>query len=164
MRTSTIELQKQYLSFAAGHFTLFSETERENLHGHNYQLYCALTFEYDEQGLAFDYRFYKKKLRELCRELDHVTLIPALSPYIKIEEYEGYCEVFFHNEKLTFLKRDYKLLDLYNITVEELARWFLQSLSNDKSELAFHKIRGITVKIASAPGQCASATWDQNHD
>jgi 6-pyruvoyltetrahydropterin/6-carboxytetrahydropterin synthase len=163
MRISTIELHKQYFNFAAGHFTLFSETDRENLHGHNYRLYCALTFQYDEQGLSFDYRHYKRKLKELCQHLDHITLIPALSPYLKIHENSDSCVVHFHNEQIHFLKRDYRLMPLYNITVEELSRWFLDRLLADKTELKHHHIVGITIKISSAPGQSASANWAQDN-
>ena len=38
-----IELSKEYLNFSAGHFTIFSATERENLHGHNFQVRGAVT-------------------------------------------------------------------------------------------------------------------------
>ena len=39
---TTIELSKEYLKFSAGHFTVFSATERERLHGHNFSV-SALT-------------------------------------------------------------------------------------------------------------------------
>ena len=32
-----IEIAKQALNFSAAHFTIFSQTEREDLHGHNFR-------------------------------------------------------------------------------------------------------------------------------
>ncbi len=43
MPRTVIEITKEALHFAAAHFTLFSATERENLHGHNF--YVALEIE-----------------------------------------------------------------------------------------------------------------------
>ena len=40
-RTTTLELYKEEMKFSAGHFTIFSATERENLHGHNFSVYVA---------------------------------------------------------------------------------------------------------------------------
>lgn len=162
MKTSHIELQKENMSFAAGHFTIFSETERENLHGHNYQVYVSLRFEYCERGLSFDYRVYKNKLYALCDELNHITLIPGNSKYLTIEENETGCIVTFNKEQLTFLKRDYKIIPLTNITVEELSNWFIQQLLKNPEELNDYRINAIDIKVFSGPGQSGSAHWQRS--
>ncbi|MFP2903776.1 6-pyruvoyl trahydropterin synthase family protein [Pyxidicoccus sp. 3LFB2] len=54
-RTTTIELHKEEMKFSAGHFTIFSATHRENLHGHNFTVYVALTGAVVENGLLSDY-------------------------------------------------------------------------------------------------------------
>ena len=45
-----IEIAKQALNFSAAHFTIFSATEREDLHGHNWQVECELTSTIDANG------------------------------------------------------------------------------------------------------------------
>ena len=159
MKIATIELAKESMSFSVAHFTIFSATERENLHGHNYSLHVSLEKQVKEIGLSFDYRVYKQKARALCKKLHQSLLLPSQSPFLKITIKDDYYHVNFAQEKLLFLKRDVQLLPLVNITVEELAYWFIEQLISDPAELTKHHIQAITVKVMSAPGQGGSATW-----
>ena len=159
-RISTIELQKEDMKFSSGHFTVFSSTVRENLHGHNYNLYAGFTTEIEDEGLSFDYRFYKKKLYDLCRLLNQTTLLPGLCKHLSITEKDGYYHVQFSDEDIIFLKRDATIIPVTNITVEELSYWFIQQLVADKAELEANKITGITVKVFSRPGQSGSSVWE----
>ena len=70
MQSTTIEISKEYLHFAAAHFTLFSDTERENLHGHNFQVTLDAEAPIAEDGLTFDYNILKKALKQMCDDLD----------------------------------------------------------------------------------------------
>lgn len=159
-RLSTIELFKEEMKFSIGHFTIFSETVRENLHGHNYHVYAAVTtLLQQDEGLSFDYRFYRDKFYQLCQKLDEIVILPAHSKYLTISEVNDYYHCKFADEMLIFLKRDVKLLPLTNVTVEELSNWFLEQVLEDKNELKKNNIKGITVKVFSGPGQSGSATW-----
>lgn len=163
-RLSTIELFKDYLNFSAGHFTIFSATKRENLHGHNYQVHAYITTEViAEQGLSFDYRDYKDHLYELCKELNGLFLLPSKSPFLRIEETDKLYIAHFNDEEIPFNKRDAKILPLTNITIEELSNWLLMKLIANKETLVRHKIESITIKVSSTPGQFASASWSA-HD
>jgi len=160
-RLATIELFKQGMGFSAGHFTIFSATSREKLHGHNYQLYVALTTMVADNGLTFDYRDYKQKLYQLCRTLNETFLLAEHSSHTTIEETGEYYYVNFDSTKIPFLKQDATILPLINITVEELSRWFLQHLTADKADLEKNLIQKIVVKLSSSPGQFGSATWEK---
>ena len=162
-RSSNIELFKEYMNFSAGHFTIFSSSDRENLHGHNYRVYACFTTLIDEDGLSFDYREYKQKLLKICQSLDCTTLLPQLSRYLEIEEKDGCVHVEFNGEKLKFLQRDVKLLPITNTTVEELSNWILMQLVQDDNELLKNKIQKIKVKVFSGPGQSGSAVWSKNN-
>src|SRR5579883_3097874 len=116
------------MKFYAGHFTVFSETVRENLHGHNYQVYVAFTTQIEDEGLSFDYRFYKDKCYKLCQHLDETVLLPSLCKFLAITEKGDYYHVGFNTEEMIFLKRDVKILPIRNATVEELSHWFLQQI------------------------------------
>lgn len=159
MRLSTIELFKEEMKFSIGHFTIFSNTVRENLHGHNYNLYAAITTEIADEGLSFDYRFYKEKLAHLCMQLDEIVILPGQCKYLRIEEVGDYYHAHFHDEKIIFLKRDAKILPINNVTVEELSYWILGQLLADQNELIENKVVKILIKVFSGPGQSGSSEW-----
>lgn len=158
-RTSTIELNKENMKFSAGHFTIFSATQREKMHGHNYMVHVAITTTVKEEGLSFDYRFYKDKIYKLCRELNGLFLLPEYSEHLKITSRENAYYIQFDEEEFLFPKADVCIMPLVNITVEELSRWFIHRVIEDKGELAFNQIQAITIKVFSSPGQCGSSAW-----
>lgn len=160
-RLSTIELCKEEMKFSAGHFTVFSSEIRENLHGHNYNVYLSITTFIEDEGFSFDYRFYKEKLYNLCQTLDETVLIAGLCKHLSIAEEPDYFHVHFNNEKMVFLKRDVKILPVTNITVEELSYWLLKQLLADEEELEKNKISKLKIKVFSGPGQSASADWQK---
>lgn len=156
---STIELQKETMKFNAGHTTIFSATERENLHGHMYTVYLALSTWIEENGMTFDYRYYRDRIHVLCKQLNQTFLMPLHSPYLRITEDSEYYYFNFNGKVMPFLREDITLLPLSNITVEELSRWFVHELIKDKDVLDKHRIEHIVVKVFSAPGQSASYRW-----
>lgn len=158
-RLSTIELFREEMKFSIGHFTIFSETVRENLHGHNYNVYVAITTLIDDEGLSFDYRFYRDKFHQLCQNLDEIVILPAHSKYLTITEAGNYYHAKFADEVIIFLKRDVLILPISNVTVEELSNWFIEQVIVDKAELEKNNISEITVKVFSSPGQSGSMTW-----
>jgi 6-pyruvoyltetrahydropterin/6-carboxytetrahydropterin synthase len=161
-RYTSIELFKENFKFSSGHFTIFSETERENLHGHNFQVMVRYTSEVLEHGMTFDYGKLKHKTEELCQRLNERFLLPGKSPYLKIETTSDMVFAFFNNEKIPFLHRDVLILPIANITLEELSRWFLEQYLEDKQEFEDFGIREIEVKVFSGPGQSASSIWKRN--
>lgn len=162
MRVVELEIHKEECAFSAGHFTIFSATEREQLHGHNYNVGVAFTVGIEHNGLAFDYRDYKKKITTLCDQLERHFLLPSESPYLTLEEQGDYWIAHFNQQKIPFLKEDVMVLPLTNITLEELSFWFLQKILEDSTEILQHKIERITVKVYNGPGQSSGATWEKN--
>jgi len=154
-----IDISKEYLNFSAGHFTLFSATERENLHGHNFQVRCSVSAWVGDNGLAFDYILLKRVLRKLCDELDERMLLPQLSPHLRIEREAGTITARFSEERIQFLERDVLLLPVRNVTIEELAALLLDRLRN-RPELADQDLRAIELGVSSGPGQWAFAHWE----
>lgn len=159
-QNTTIEISKEYLHFAAAHFTLFSATERENLHGHNFHVTLDANAPVQADGLTFDYNILKKALKALCDELDEQVLMPTDSPYLEIQDAEGYTWVTFANERIPFLSRDLTLLPVRNVTVEELAQYLLDRLLAESSIQALD-MNHLVLRCSSGEGQWASATWQQ---
>ncbi|NKB47302.1 MAG: 6-pyruvoyl tetrahydrobiopterin synthase [Legionellales bacterium] len=161
-RLVTIHLHNDYLKFSAGHFTIFSATHREPVHGHTYQARIDITNYVAELGLSYDYRHYKAKARALCQQLNLYTLLPTQNPYLRIEKVDNYYHAHFDQEILKFLIKDVVLLPLANITLEELSHWFVQQLIVDQQELTQHQVQAIRVTIASGPGQSGTSQWSKN--
>jgi 6-pyruvoyltetrahydropterin/6-carboxytetrahydropterin synthase len=153
-----LEISKDYLNFSAGHFTLFSPTERENLHGHNFQVRCTVTAAVGEDGLTFDYVILKRVLKDLCDALDERVLLPLESPYLRIERREGMVMAHFADERIPFLERDVLLLPIRNVTIEELAPLLLARL-RARPEILTMRVRTIDLGVSSGQGQWAIAHW-----
>ncbi len=159
VRFASLEIHKEEFSFSAGHFTIFSATEREQLHGHNYNVSVSFNKLIQDNGLSFDYRHYKKKILALCDQLDRHLLLPDQSPYLRLEDSGEYWIAHFNNKKLPFLKEDVIIMPLTNITIEELSLWFLQKILEHQQDIECHGIRGISVKVYNGPGQSGGACW-----
>ncbi|MDJ0625635.1 MAG: 6-carboxytetrahydropterin synthase [Candidatus Caenarcaniphilales bacterium] len=158
---STIELFKEDMKFSAGHFTVFSASERERLHGHNFKVQTNLTFEVPEDGLPGDYNIFKNKIRQLCKNLDEYFLLPEKSPHLRFQEInEKQIKVHHSNDELVFYKKDIKLLPISNTTVEELSFYLTSEIIADKQLLNEYKISFIEVKVSSGDGQFGCYKWE----
>ncbi|MDO8862196.1 6-carboxytetrahydropterin synthase [Haliea sp. E1-2-M8] len=155
-RLTTLYIDKESHKFSAAHFTIFSATERERLHGHNYSVSAKIVAPMGDNGFAADYNVYKRRLKSLCDALDEYLLLAADSPFQSIEEDGDYYRVYFASEEMLFLKSDTRVLPLRNATVEEFSSYLLQQLlllsANDD-------LREIELCVASGPGQRGCASW-----
>ena len=158
-RLVTLQIEKQFMHFAAAHFTIFSATERERLHGHNYYLAVNITGEIDNNGLCFDYNLPKERLRVICEKLNEYMLLPELSPHLSIEDVGRQYRVLFDRDEMFFLKADTQILPLTNITIEELSRYFCDQLCADEVWLKALNICMVELKVSSGPGQWATSNW-----
>jgi 6-pyruvoyltetrahydropterin/6-carboxytetrahydropterin synthase len=159
-RLTTVEIAKQALNFSIAHFTIFSATNREDLHGHNFQLECKVTAPLAEDGLLFDYGILKKLLRALCDEIDEQVILPGHSPHLQLSNDDGYTIAHFNGERIPFLPRDVTVLPIANTTVEEFSHYFLEKLKND-TLIQQNAIVALSVKVSSSPGQYGIADWRQ---
>jgi 6-pyruvoyltetrahydropterin/6-carboxytetrahydropterin synthase len=159
---TTIELSKEYLKFSAAHFTIFSATERERLHGHNFRVAAKITAPVGDNGMCFSYRILKDKLERLCETLDEYMLLAADSPFLRISEQGTQYRVEFNGEELFFPRSDTLLLPVRNATVEEYARYLLERLLEDRELIERHDIREVGIKVSSGPGQWGSSHWKRD--
>lgn len=159
MKLATLKFYGGNLSFSAGHFTIFSETEREKVHGHNYRLEASIIAPLNEPGITFDYTIFRTQLALLCRKIHARLLLPTFSPYLKIDEEDEHYRVTFNQKYMLFLKEDVLLLPLSNITIEELSRWFIDQLTLEKDLIHNYRISEITVKVFNGPEHSAQTKW-----
>ncbi len=157
-RYGRIEIAKHALNFSVAHFTIFNATERENLHGHNFQIACELTAPVSDDGLTFDYGIIKRVLRQLCDDIDEQVILPENSPHLALSEDGDYTVATFNGERIPFLKRDVTVLPISNTTVEEFSNYLLHQILNHV-EFENRGIVEMTVKVSSSPGQTGSSSW-----
>ena len=143
---------RESLHFSAAHFTIFSDTERESLHGHNFRVNAGFTADVRENGLCFDYGEIKQVLQQMCDALDEKFLVPAKSPYLKIKTGSTNMTLIHNEDEISVPLSDVKLMPLRNITVEELASHFTDTLATHAKVVEFG-IRAIELRVASGSGQ-----------
>lgn len=158
-RLTTIEIDKDYQKFSAAHFTIFSATERERLHGHNFKVKASFVAEVGDNGMCVDYSQLKKKVQQVCNALDEYTLIAGDSPYLRVETQGQYYHVHFADELMLLLKSDTLLLPVRNTTVEDLSDYILQQIVADEAFKALCPIRQIDIWVSSGPGQNGMTRW-----
>lgn len=161
-RQCLIEIDKQYFNFSAAHFTIFSATERERLHGHDYQVSAKILSPVGDDGLCFNYQLAKSRLKRICAELDEYMLLPGHSPHLKVEEDELYFYAFYNQQRMSFLKEDTKVLPVTNITVEELTYYLLKRFLEDQNFIDSHQINRLEIRISSGTGQWGNSIWERS--
>jgi len=159
MKRATLKFYGGNLRFSAGHFTIFSASERERLHGHNYHLEASITAPLGQPGITFDYAIFRDKLAELCRRLHSRLLLPIHSPYLQIEDQAEHYRVTFNDQYMLLLKDDVILLSLSNITIEELSHWFVDQLIQEQEFIRAYSIQKIAVKVFNGPEHSAKTKW-----
>lgn len=159
-RQCLIEIDKQYFNFSAAHFTIFSATERERLHGHDYQVSAKILSPVGDDGLCFDYGLAKTRLKSICAELDEYMLLPRFSPHLQVEEDEHYYYAHYNQQRMPFLKQDTKVLPVANITVEELTHYLLGQMA-DPEFVDKHQINRLEIRVSSGTGQWGTSTWER---
>ena len=137
-------------------FTIFSATERERLHGHNYSVSARIVAPLGDNGFSADYNLYKSRLQVLCDALDEYMLLAGDSPYQHIEEHGACYRVKFAEDEMLFLQSDTLVLPIRNATVEEFSHYLLQGLLRDCEG---EDLREIELCVASGPGQRGCSVW-----
>ncbi|GAB5450723.1 MAG: 6-carboxytetrahydropterin synthase [Halioglobus sp.] len=153
---TTLYIDKESHKFSAAHYTIFSATERERLHGHNYSVSARIVAPMGDNGFSADYNVYKTRLATLCDSLDEYMLLAGDSPYQCITPDGDYFRVEFDGQQMLFLQADTQVLPLRNATVEEFSRYLLQRLVEDS---AGDDLREIELCVASGPGQRGCSIW-----
>lgn len=155
-RLTTLHIDKEAHKFSAAHYTIFSATERERLHGHNYSVSARIVAPMGSNGFAADYNVYKRRIASLCDSLDEYMLLAGESPHQTITQSGDHYCVRFNSEDMQFLRSDTLVLPISNATVEEFSYYLLQKLLEAS---AGDDLVELEVAVASGPGQRASATW-----
>ena len=155
-RLTTLYIDKESHKFSAAHYTIFSASERERLHGHNYSVSARIVAPMGDNGFSADYNVYKNRLKTLCDELDEYMVLAADSPHQTIEKQGDNYLVRYADEEMLFLCSDTLVLPILNATVEEFSHYLLGKLLEASRG---DDLREIELCVASGPGQKGCAIW-----
>ncbi len=155
-RETTLYIDKEAHKFSAAHFTIFSATERERLHGHNYSVSARIVAPMGPNGFSADYNVYKKQLKQLCDQLDEYMLLAGESPYQQLAWSGDEIHVTFAGKTLKFLADETIVLPILNVTVEELAHYLLAELLATNRDDSLIEVE---LGVSSGPGQTGLAIW-----
>jgi 6-pyruvoyltetrahydropterin/6-carboxytetrahydropterin synthase len=156
----TVDLFRNDMKFSAAHFTVFSATKRERIHGHNYYVRLKVSSIIGDNDITYDYRVERNKIKGLCKYLNEYLLLPKFCSFLSLKENdsEGII-VEFNNRSMLLLRDDVRILPLANVTSEALAKWFLDSLLKDGEHIKNNKIKKISVIISTTTGQSSQVDW-----
>ena len=155
-RLTTLRIGKESHKFSAAHFTVFSASERERLHGHNYGVSIRLVAPMGPEGFSADYNVYKQLLQALCDEHDEYMLLARDCRHQTIR-YEGEQIVVEFAGKESFFRADEALVrPVVNITVEELSHYLLELLVRRFQD---ESVIEVELSVSSGSGQEASSVW-----
>ncbi len=155
--SNTLEIYKEDIKFSIAHFTIFNARERENIHGHNFEVFFKIEFKKKHNGMFRNYREIKKKLREVCSEIDEFLIIAEKNKFIKIKKTKQKIIVSFNKEELVFLPRDVKFLPIENTTVEDFSEWILKEVIKDKKWINVDDVIFVEIEVSSFKGQSGTS-------
>lgn len=172
MQPYRIHLAKETFKFSSTHFTLFSSTDAERLHGHNYHV--AVDCELSSLGpmaMGFDFNSLKPIVKETADLWDERVLLPKHSPFVKIQEEalrgKPHVTIDFQDRSYRFPSDDVAILETENITSEELARLFALRLvagwkkAPNQDPTLKERVRALHVSIEETRGQAATYSITQ---
>ncbi len=156
MEGFAVRVYKEQLTFCSAHFLLFADGTRERLHGHNYRVSVELTGSLDEIGVVVDFMKLKPIVKALCDDLDHRTLIPSENTWLTLREDADSLEIIHGQERFLIPRRDLVLLPIPNSSVEHMARYLCDRLTERLfEELPSSSITSVLVELEESRGQSA---------
>ncbi|MBI2186553.1 MAG: 6-carboxytetrahydropterin synthase [Acidobacteria bacterium] len=144
--------------FSSAHFITYAGHRCEGLHGHNYRVRVAVDGALDPTDrLVFDFLELKRIMRRLCRDIDHLVLLPTESSRIGVaEEGETVRVAVDGRPRYVFPRRDCALLPVPNTTVEMLAELLAGRLRAEFDGLGVHGLTAIEMEVEENFGQSAT--------
>ncbi len=147
----SLKLAKESFKFSGAHFTTFSKTEAETLHGHNYYVSIDLIgCKSLTHGMIIDLNEPKKIIKSLLESMDEKVLVAKLDPFTKIKTDNSTLSIQFNGKDYSFPLEDCFIVPAENITIEELAHFISKKL---KPHFESYPLTSFSVEVAETRGQ-----------
>ncbi|OFW03774.1 MAG: hypothetical protein A3I61_16070 [Acidobacteria bacterium RIFCSPLOWO2_02_FULL_68_18] len=152
-----VVVSKDDLVFSSAHFITYAGHRCEGLHGHNYRARVTVDGALDPADrLVFDFLELKRIMRRLCRDIDHLVLLPTESARIAVaQEGDAVLVAVDGTPRYRFPRRDCALLPVANTTVEMLAALLAERLRAALEALGASRLTAIEMEVEENFGQSA---------
>lgn len=154
-----LEIDGEYsgIKFSACHFIPKHE-KCARLHGHSYIIRLKLDGDIGNDGMIMDFTVLKRELKKIADELDHRTILPGKSDNVLLTVGSESVDAICGNKKYTFPREDVVILEIPNITAEEMAKMMVRKIV---SEIDFSSnVRSVSIGLDEEKGQTAWCTHE----
>lgn len=159
----SIKVYKQYFNFAASHFLIFENGEREPLHGHNYRVMMKGEAPKLQSDMVFDFLDVKPIVREVCDSLDHKLLLPKDNPHLNIHDQNMSFRLTTPDEsEFVIPKQDTLILPISNTSAERLAIYICEEVRRLTLERFNFSFATLEIEVEETPGQSAVYTHKES--
>lgn len=155
-RSFRVEVTKDYLVFAAAHFVVFNEHEREPLHGHNYRLRVLAEGALDQYGFVLDFSVLKRMGRRFVDAIDHRVLLAARNPRLAYREEGDSVHVQYEGRPAYVLPAaEVVMLPIVNTTVELIAEYLADQFERELAVAGYRNLTMLEVEVEENAKQSA---------
>jgi 6-pyruvoyltetrahydropterin/6-carboxytetrahydropterin synthase len=156
-----IYLGKDFHKFSCAHMTVFSETSKERLHGHNFRVSVAVDVNDVSLANMLDFAWLKREISEQCLVWDQRLLLAKKCPYLKItSSNESEIDFTLCGKRYVIPIEEVLLLPVDNVIVETLAECFAHAfVERLGSGLKPEVVQGLLVDVCESNGQGGVYHW-----
>ncbi len=148
-----IDGHKRGLCFSAAHW-IEGHEKCDRIHGHEYYVSIKIYGKIMDDGVIVDFSLVKKKVEEIIEELDHRILVPRS----KVIREQGKLLIVKKGDlEISLPKEDCKILDVRNVTAEELAEYIADRLYESLFKDLGERVYQFEVGVDEGGGQEAWA-------
>jgi len=139
-----------HIGFSASHI-LPGHEKCGRIHGHNYAIHARIEGTENPDGVVYDFLPLKRELRRIADSFDHRFLIASCMDGLTEDDDE--VKILIGGKRYIFPKEDTVILDMGQVTAEELAKYLLELVID---ELKFpDNINSVEIGVDESKGQGA---------
>lgn len=160
-----LHVRKEALKFAAAHMTIFSASEKERLHGHNYTTELTVDVGSSALGAFVSFASLKDALRALCEAWDEKVLLPGACPHLTFTRHDDEeVELVACGRRYVFPAEEVEILPVDNVITEALAETLGRALVDGLPDAVRANVRRLALRVDESPGQGATWTWTATNE
>ncbi len=155
MTAYRIHVNKDYLTFASGHFITYDGHECERLHGHNYRVGVTVEGPLSPSQYVLNFVTVKRTMKRLTDELDHRVLLATENALIEVREQGDEVHAECKGRRYVFPRGDVVLVPIANTTAELLATHLARRFKEELHALGERSLTAIEIEVEESTGQSA---------
>lgn len=153
--TFIMKIFREDFNFSAGHISIYHDNI-ESLHGHNYYVTVEIKGYLTEDFILIDFKKIKDILGHICKNLNHLVLIPTLNSELKITQNEEYTKIVYKDKYIELPTSDALCLELPNLSCEMLAYYIFEKMQTQLKQIDKDRFKKILIEVMESAGQSAS--------